>query len=44
MIDERTEEGIMGIIRVVQVLENTHFKNKIWKHLERKVQVRFNII
>jgi hypothetical protein len=44
MTDEHTKEGIMGIIRVDHVVENNGFKNKIWKHLERKVHVRFNII
>jgi len=44
MIDEHTKEGIMGIIGVGHVVENRGFKNEIWKYLERKVQVRFNII
>ena len=34
----------MGIIRLDHVVENRNIKNKISKHLERKVQIRFNII
>jgi hypothetical protein len=44
MTDEHTKERIMGIIRVDHVVENNGLKNKIWKHLERQVHVRFNII
>ena len=44
MTDEHTKEGITGIIHLDHDVKNRGFENKIWKHLERKVQVHFNII
>jgi hypothetical protein len=39
MTDEHTKEGITRVDRVDHVVDIRGFKNKIWKYLERKLQV-----